>query len=476
MPQINDVTQLGGIFRDVWGNTVFDPFKFQTPIISGMPLEDPQSTAGGKFHQPIMVTHEAGITHAPPKTTPGYGGRAYVNPRAGQVPDAQIEGAQLYGRSLVTYESMMRSLKDVSGSEDDLKKAVKGASKQVIYGLGRALAKRGEVLALHGGHPEGLGVIEAVGTTPVSLTYDGVAGFYLDVSIDPNTWAQAIFAMAEGAAFDIWTAVPAIANTVANTLLATSGENGLVLIGVNPAVPVAPVAVTGRVLRLWHSSNAAGACNASTLAIGNRIFYESGGPATTGVIGAEPLGLNYLASIGTGAFSGGTFPTSLYGIDSASFAIWGGNRSSNVGNVKIAQLIEQLATPLDYGVMGSKVRAIVPNRLFQQLAMDEASLRRYNGAQKKADNGFSAIEYSMGGNNVLEVMGHQFQKGGRIIAYVPEEAHRVGPQDVSFLTRKGGEYALEVANGAASEMRAMGQYNMYLDAPKHTLVLEGVTY
>jgi hypothetical protein len=450
---------------------VFDPFKFQTPIISDMPLEDPQSTAGGKFHQSIMVTHEAGITHAPPQTTPGYGGRVYVNPRAGRVPDAQIEGAQLHGRSLVTYEAMMRSLKDVSGSEEDLRKAVKGASKQVIYGLGRALAKRGEVLALHGGHPEGLGVIEAVGTTPVGTTYDGASGFYLDVSIDPNTWAQAIFAMAEGAAFDIYTSVPAIANTVANTLLATSGENGLVLIAVNPASPTAPVTTTGRVLRFFHTSNAAGACNASTLAINNRIFYESGGPATTGVIGAEPLGLAYLSSIGTTGY-----PTALYNIDSANFSIWGGNRVSNVGNVKIAQLIEQLATPLDYGVMGSKVRAVVPNRLFQQFAMDEASLRRYNGSQKKADNGFSAIEYSMGGNNVLEVMGHQFQKAGRITAYVPEEAHRVGPQDVSFLTRKGGEYALEVANGAASEMRAMGQYNLYLDAPKHTLSLEGVTY
>lgn len=471
MPQISDYSQLSGIWKDVWGSTVFDPFKFQTPIISDMPLEDPQSTAGGKFHQSIMVTHEAGITHAPPQTTPGYGGRVYVNPRAGRVPDAQIEGAQLHGRSLVTYEAMMRSLKDVSGSEEDLRKAVKGASKQVIYGLGRALAKRGEVLALHGGHPEGLGVIEAVGTTPQATTYDGAAGFYLDVSVDPNTWAQAIFAMAEGAAFDIYTSVPAIANTVANTLLATSGENGLVLIAVNPASPTAPVTTTGRVLRFFHTSNAAGACNASTLAINNRIFYESGGPATTGVIGAEPLGLAYLSSIGTTGY-----PTALYSIDSANFSIWGGNRVSNVGNVKIAQLIEQLATPLDYGVMGSKVRAVVPNRLFQQFAMDEASLRRYNGSQKKADNGFSAIEYSMGGNNVLEVMGHQFQKAGRITAYVPEEAHRVGPQDVSFLTRKGGEYALEVANGAASEMRAMGQYNLYLDAPKHALSLEGVTY
>ena len=466
MTQINDYSQLGGIWKDVWGNSVFDPFKFLTPIISDMPLEAPASEAGGKYHQPIMVTQEAGITHAAPRTTPGYGSAIYVNPNAGQVPDWQIEGAQIYGRSLVTYEAMMRSLKDVNGSEEDLRKAVKSSSKIVMNSLGRALAKRGEVLAINGGMPEGLGTIEAVGTTPVATTYQGTAGFYNDVSISSDTWAQAIFAAAEGSTYDIYTTTKQ--NAGVNTALG-SVQTGLILIGLNPASLVSPVTATGRVLRFFHTIN--GATGITSLAAGRNVFYETGGPGTSSV-GSEPYGLSYIASIGTSGFG----VTSLYGLDSANYSMVAGNRVTGVGNVKIAQLIEYLASPIDYGVIGMKVRALAPTRLFQQLAADEASLRRYNGEQKKAKNGFSAIEYNMGGNNVLEVLGHPFQKGGRVTCYVPEEAHRVGPQDVSFLTRKGGEYVLEVAGGAASEMRAMGQYNLYCDTPRHMLVLEGVTY
>lgn len=468
MGQINDYSQLGGIWKDVWGSTVFDPFKFLTPIISDMPLEEPASQAGGVYHQPMLATLEAGITHAAPRTTPGYGSAVFVNPNAGQVPQWQVEGAQLYGRSLVTYEAMMRSLKDVSGSEEDLRKAVKSATKVVMNSLGRALAKRGEVLAINGGLPEGLGTIEATGTTPQATTYQGTAGFYNDVSISADTWAQAIFAAAEGSTYDIYAGTTK-QNTGVNTALG-SVQTGLILVGVNPASPNSPVTATKRVLRFFHTIN--GATGIQALANTRSIFYETGGPAVAGSIGAEPLGLSYIASIGTG----GSFPTSLYGIDSANYSMAGGNREANVGNVKIAQLMEYLASPIDYGVIGMTVRSLVPTRLFQQLAADEASLRRYGGEQKKAKNGFSSIEYNMGGNNVLQVLGHPFQKGGRVTSYVPDEVHRVGPQDVSFLTRKGGDYVLESASGAASEMRAMGQYNLYSDTPKHMLTLENVTY
>lgn len=471
MPQINDYSQLAGIWKDVWGSTVFDAFKFATPIVSGMPLEAPASEAGGKFHQPILVTQEGGITHAAPQTTPGYGSALYINPRAGKVADAQIEGSQIHGRSLVTYEAIMRSVKDISGNEDDLRKAVKAATKQVVMTLGKALAKRCEVFALNGGLPEGLGTIEAVGTTPTgSITLDGVSGSVLDVSVSAATWAAAIFAQAEGASFDIYNSSSVKQNTVANTVLGGS-QTGFILYGVNPASPISPVTATGRVLRFWHNSTAAGALNATTLAAGNSIFYESGGPGGSSV-GAEPFGLSFLASVGTGS----PFGTSLYNIDSATYSIWGGNRQTSVGNVKIAQLVEQLSTPIDFGVMGETIRALVPTKLFQQFATDEASLRRYNGAQKKAENGFESIQYSMGGGNVLEVMGHPYQKGGRVTCYVPAECHRVGPQDVSFLKRNGSDFVLENASGAASEARAMGQYNVYMDAPKHALVLEGVTY
>jgi hypothetical protein len=480
MVAINDYSQLGGIWKDVWGTTVLDPFRFLTPVLNDLPMEEAAS-AGGIYHQPAMLTHEGGITHAAPRTTPGYGGIPFIGPRAGAVPDWKIEGAQMLGRSQISYEALMRSLSDVSGDAESIKKAVKSATKVVVNSLGRAMAKRAEVLALNGGLLEGLGTIEAVGTTPIATAYESSSnnGYYNDVSISNDTWAQAIFSMAEGSSFDVYSSARTKYNLTANSVL-SSPQTGLILISVNPSGSlVSPVTATGRVLRFFHTSNAAysagtaGGCSATVLAAGNSIFYEGDAPAaTSGATNVSPFGLSHMAKIGSPSYA-----SILHGLDSNTYSMVAGNVVTGVGNVKMAQLMEYLAAPIDYGVVGMKVRALVPTRLFQQLAADEASLRRYSGAPKKADNGSNSIEYFMGGNNVLEVLGHSYQKGGRITCYVPDETHRIGPQDISFLSRSSkGEYTLEAPTGAASEVRALGQYNLYVDCPRHLLTLEGVTY
>lgn len=490
MGTINDFAALGGIWKDVWGSTVLDPFKYMTPIVSDLPLEDPASEAGGVFHQPVLLRYENGITHAAPRTTPGYGSLTYIQPNAGATPDAEIEGAQLYLRSLVTYEALMRSLRDINGTEEDLKKAVKGATKTVMMSAGRSMAKRCEVLAIHGSQPTGLGVIESISAS-AATTYDGTAGFHIDVSLDPQEWSQGIWAMQEGATYDVYSLPTAgattsgtKANSATNTYLGNS-QTGLVLTAVNPTASLAGGSLagneTGRVLRFFHTTQGATGCEA--LAVGTALFFESGGPASTtagGVIsiGKEMMGLDFLANVAqTTCFTGyGNYGATMYGLDAATYSMWSGNRVTGAGNVKLAQLMEYCSTIVNYGVMGMRVRAIVPTKLFQQFANDEASLRRYGSPSKKAENGFSILEYNMAGNNTLEVMGHTFQKDGKINVYVPDEAHRVGPQDISFLTRRGGEYVLEAASGAASELRAMGMFNLYADTNKHLLSIAGVTY
>lgn len=497
MPQINDVTQLGGLFKDAWGTSVLDVFKFLTPIVSDAPLEEPASEVGGVFHQTVLLQYENGITHAAPGTTPGYSNLPYILPNAGATPDAEIQGAQMYLRSLVTYESLMRTLRSVNGTEDDLKKAVKGATRTVMWSAGRSLAKRTEVLSIHGSQPTGLGVIESIsavaagGTQGTAASINGATVSYIDVSIAADEWSQGIWAMSEGATFDVYTLPTAGSsdsgtrqNSATNTALGNS-QTGLILTNINPAVSLTGGTlagnVTGRVLRFAHSDN--GATGVAACAISRALFYESGGPAVSagGVIsvGREPMGIDMLANVNQAVcYTGfGNYGANIYALSASTYSMWGGNRVTGVGNVKLAQLMEYLATIVNYGVMGMRIRAIVPTRLFQQFANDEASLRRYDGEKKQAKNGFSAIEYDCAGSNVLEVIGHPFQKDGKVNVYVPDEFHRVGPQEISFLKRNAyGEYVLEVANGAASEMRAMGMFNFYADTNRHLMSLAGVTY
>lgn len=489
MAQANDYAQLGGIFKDVWGDSILDPFKFLTPLINDLPLEAPASHAGGKYHQPIMLQYENGITHAAPQTVPGYGSVTYIAPNAGAVPDAEIEGAQLYGRSIVAYEAMMRSLQNFNSSEEDKKKAVKGATKTVMNSLGRSLAKRCEIFAIHGAQPNGLGVIESISSS-AAATYGGTAGFHIDVSISPLEWSRGIWAMGVGATFDIYTLPAAGAttsgtrqNSATNTHVGNS-QVGLILTAINPTASLTGGTLdgneTGRVLRFFHTTQ--GATGAEACAVGRAIFFESGGPATTtsgGVIsvGKEMMGLDMLANVAaTVCFTGfGNYGSELYGLSAATYDMWQGNRVDSVGNMKLAQMLEYATAIVDFGVMGQRVRCVAPTKLFQQFASDEAALRRYNGSSKEAKNGFSMLEFHMTGGNTLEVLGHPFQKDGKAHLYPVDELHRVGPQDISFLTRKG-ELALEVSSAAAAELRAAGEFNLYADTNKHLISINGITY
>lgn len=459
MGQFNTPAEIVGALKDAWGESIIQALAFATPVLDSAPFESPKSEVnGGIYHQPVFLSFEAGITHAAPRANVGATGTPFIRPRAGFVPDAQVQGYQIVGRSQLTYDALARTMKDVNAEDTNKKKAVRGATKIVMESLGLALAKRCEILALHG--QRGLGRIEAVGTTPVvGQAYDGGTGTQNDVSINPADWSQFIYAMAEGSTFDVFTAVNVKTNTLVNAYLG-NGQTGLVLIAVNPAAPIAPVTATGRVLRFWTETASAANVSAANLAAGNSVFFESGG-ITSEMIGLDGIGRN------TGT---------LQGINGANFIMWTGNQVGNVGNVKMAQLIDQLSTPINYGIMGKDISAIVPTRLYQQFNADEAALRRYNAQAKTAKTGSSGLEFEMTGYNKLSIGGHPAQKDGKIICYVPEEFHRVGSQDVGFVERGKGNFAVEVADVAASELRAFGCFAVYLDSPKHALVLDDVTY
>lgn len=465
MPLNANYQQVIGTFIDAWGTSVIDPFKFITPILADAPFEKPASEVGGVYHQPVMLTYEAGITHAGPREQPGVtSGRPYISPRAGYIPDAQVEGFQVHGRSRITYEAIARSMANVDAKASNRKKAVQDATKLVMNSLGRGIAKRCETLALHG--KVGFGKIEAAGTTAQASTYEGVSGYVNDCSIDPLEWAEAIWAMGEGSTWDIYdtnASGQTKQNSASNTVLPNS-QTGLVLIGINQASPspalTSPVTATGRVLRFFHTTQ--GATGAQSLAANRYIYPESGGYAM------EYAGLDVILSN----------TATLFNIDSGQWSMWGGNISPNVGNVKMAQLMEAIARPVNFGVLGTKLKAVVPTKLFTQFASDEASLRRYQGETSgKAENGFETLTYHAAGANTLEVIGHPLQKDGKIHIYVPEELHRVGAQDVGFVKRGGNnELILETATDPSSEVRTFGQFAIYLDAPRHGAVLTGVTY
>jgi hypothetical protein len=486
MPAVVGYTDAIGTFIDAWDDGLVEAYKNVVPILADAKFGEAQMV-GGVYHVATRLTYEGGQTLAAARTQPGDNGLAYVGPRAGQSPDAQVEGMQIHGRSRVTYEALARSMQSVDATSPNKKKAVQAATKLVGDGLMQGTLKKAETLMLHG--REGLGQLDsAVNPSNVVATNytDGTivtAGFAIDVSISPATWAEAIWAAFEGHTFDLFLDASGLPtgnklNTATNTLL-TGGANqtGLVLIAINPSTPLTngpAFSPFGRVLRLWHSSGTAGAIGTgviggyTTLGSGlntQHLCFESGGPTS------EFVGLGLMAQ------NQGT----LFNINSQTFGMYRGNLITSVGNLRLASLIRYLKTPINHGAQGTTIRAVVPTELFSQFANDEATLRRYSSITGDAENGFSSIEMYLPHKSKLEILGHALQKDGIVTAYVPTETMRVGSQDIDFVNRSGGrsrkdQLLVEVQDRPASEMRLFGQFAPIVETPRHMLKLTGVTF
>lgn len=482
MPTPADFNSLIGTFIDSWSDGVAEPYQNLTPILADAPFGQAEMV-GGLFHQPTRLTYEGGQTFAPASVNgtavlPGTASRAYVGPRAGQTPDAQIQGMQIHGRSRLTYEAIARSMKDVNATGASKKKAVQAATKTVLDGLMEGTLKKVEALMLHG--QLGLGQLD---TSPATLsnvvanTYETVSGFACDLAISAASWSEAMWLSFEGHTFDLFadsSGVPTGSklNTAANTLLDGTSQNGFVLISVNPATPLTNAVATGRVLRMWHSSGTAGATGtgvlggwttpASPAAATQHLTFESGGPS------------NEFAGIGVIGQNTGT----LFNISAATYSMWRGNIRSGVGNIRLAELVRYMAPLINAGAQGKKIRAVVPTELFTQFANDESTLRRYAAASPTAETGFSDLLLYLPHRSTLEILGHGLQKDGLVMAYVPDELKRVGSQDLSFVERGSdkNKLILEVAAQPTSEVRLYGQFAPFVTTPRHCLYVSGVTF
>jgi hypothetical protein len=481
-----DVSSGLGSFIDAWAPNLVEPFRPITPILSDMPFVSGEEM-GGVFHKAVRVTIESGTTFAAPRTTPGDGGLPYVGARNSYTPDWQVEAPQIHGRSRVTYEAIARSASSVSaeGGEGDKRKAVKAATAIIFEGIMSGTIKKAEALMLHG--RRGIGQVEVNSSVVAASTVAGnelanpfdanAAGFIIDISISPATWAEAIFLQSEGGTFDLYTnssGVPVAPklNATTNTVLsAGANQTGLVLTSINPPTPQAGTTATGRLLRFFHSSGTLGGAGTgiiggaafNSISAGAFLFYESGGPSTTEYVSLTAMAQN---------------TSTIFNVSGVQYSVAKGNTVASVGNLKLADLVRYHARPINKGGMGKRFRAIVPTELFAQFANDESTLKRYVKDSGEAKSGFDSLELYLPHKSSLEIVGHNLQKDGEVLSYIPKETQRIGSQDFDFVKRGGNrnQLILEVAQQPTSECRIYGQFAPLADAPCHLLSLTGVTF
>lgn len=427
-PQTNDQSQFVGSFTDVWGSDILSLFKFAAPITSRVGFES-SNLVGGKFHQPVDLQLEHGFTAAASSSTP-----TLINATAGYVGDAQITGSQLYGRAEVSYEAMMRSAQEG-------KQAVKNVTKHVVKRLGLSASKRLEIMALHG--QRGIGTV-------TSFTESGAGPWSSIMLMTDASWAAGIWAGMENANVDIYDAT---LSTIRNTNENVSGTG----------VVVTKVDVPNKSITITYTNAAKASWTSAPLAT-DVVFFRTHSAATE-FAGLDKIGRN---------------TASLFNIDPAVSALWAGNLySATTGVLSMGKLLDAASIAASFGLMGANALAVISPKAFEVLNTDQAALRQYDVSYRPA-KGESAFEgltfHSQVGT--IEVLPHPFQKDGLGMFIVPDELHRIGASDLTFIDRGGPQprLILESSTKPTSEMRIQSHQAIYAEMPRHMVVMDGITY
>lgn len=419
MATVNDQTQLLGLFKQVYAEKIRNAWLMRAPIASSITFETQDST-GDYYNAPIDLQLEQGVTYAAAGVLPS--GSGYLSPTAGKMENAQLAGAQYFGRSQVSYEAISRSAR-VSAA------AFEKATSHVVKRLMFSLLKRFEIDLLHG--QLGWGTIESVSGSSTTRAW----------VLSDATWTSGIWAGMKNATLDVFAAD--YSGTKVNS---------------NAAVTITSVDPATRTLNVSGH-----ATDLTAIVAGMQLFPQTQTPTTA------LYGLTKWASLTSAS---GT----VANIATGSFELWQSNQYNVAGQLSMQKVLAAVSMAFDYGLItGGKL--IVSGRGFEQLNADQAALRQYDVSYKpvSAQNGVEKLVYS-GTAGDIEIMPHWAQKPGQALFYSPEPLKRIGSEELGFITRAGGEkLILESSDSPATEMRMYGNQNLFCDMPRHLVSLTGIT-
>ena len=419
MATVNDQAQLLGLFKQVYAEKIRNAWLMRAPIASSITFEE-QTSTGDNYNAPIDLQLEQGITYAAGGTLPS--GTGYLSPTAGKMENAQLTGAQYFGRSQVAYEAISRSAR-VSAA------AFEKATSHIVKRLMFSMLKRFEIDLLHG--QLGWGTIESVSGAGATRAF----------VISDASWAAGIWSGMKDATLDCFAAD-------------YSGAK----INTTTAITITSIVPATRTI------NVSGLDAELTNCVAGCHFFPRTQTPTTALVG-----LTKWASLTSAS---GTFAN----IATGSFELWQSNQYDVAGQLSMQKVLAAVSMAFDYGLItGGKL--IVSGRGFEQLNTDQAALRQYDVSYKpvSAQNGVEKLIYS-GTCGDIEIMPHWAQKPGQALFYSPEPLKRIGSEELGFITRAGGEkLILESSDSPATEMRMYGNQNLFCDMPRHLVSLTGIT-
>lgn len=417
MATVNTTSTLVGNFKEIYGNNIIDLAPNTMKVSKRLSFE--YATAlGGKYHQPVDLTMEHGITYAAANAT----NITLLAPVAGQMEDAQVVGSQVFARSRVDYEAMHRA--NQAG-----KKAFAEATRHVVKRLTKAAGKRLEISTLHGGR--GIGTISSVSGSSTTRTW----------TITEARWAAGIWAGSKNMTLDVFAA------DYSGTKINTNAK----------------VIVTGVDIANRQISVSGNATDLTNITANMQIFPETASPT------------NEFAGISAITNNTGT----LFNVSATTYELWKGNVVTSVGRPTMEAFLSGVRRAVELGLEDDML-AVVSPKCFEVLNSDVAALRKYDSSYSvtEGENGVENIRYH-GQSGTLEIMPHLFQFDGQANLFAPKEWKRIGAADLGFITRgRNNEEVLilELPDSPESEMRCYFNGAVFCEAPGHSVELQGLTY
>ena len=408
----NNLTTLNGLFKEVYADKLENLIPDGVKLLNEIPFVSRAHQEGNLYHQPVVLGLEHGVTYST-------GGDAFTLNAAiaGQIKDAQVQGAQLVLRSILSYTAAARS---VGGGT----KAFEDGTKFLVGNMLRSMARKLEMELFYGG--VGLATVASVSSPVLTIT--------------TSEWAPGIWAGSESMNVDVY-------DTTTSTLLATA--------------QISAVDMTNQAISLGTPSVGSIAAIATAVGAGDTVtVYVSGS------IGNEMVGVHaILTNAGT-----------LFNISASAYNLWKGN-TYPCGNTAISftKIQAAIARAVEKG-LDSEVIVLVNPRGWANLLSDQAALRRYDSTYKdsSAENGAESIKF-YGQNGTIEIQPSIFVKQGYAYILCKDDWIRVGSTDITFKRPgQGEEFFRDLETAAGYELRAFTDQAVFCAAPGRQVLMTGI--
>lgn len=413
-------TQLSGLFKEVYGDSIIQLVPDSAKLVKMVEFEQRDKELGNKYHQPVIVQNEHGITYAAVDA-----GAFTLNAAISMITqDAQVQGSQMVLRSALSYDAAARA--------SNSKKAFVKATQLLVENMVESITKRLEIACFYG----------ATGLATTSSSANASATSTV-ITMTTASWATGMWAGMENAKINFYDA--------ADALISSSTDSIFTITAVDSTNRKLTVSGTATGITALDTAIAAGACT----------VYFNGAHAN------EMSGIDkILTNTGT-----------LFNVSAATYGLWGANtHSAGSAALTMGKLLNGIAKAVERG-LDEDVDVFTNPKTWANLMSDLAALRRYDGSydKRKLANGSNGIVF-YGQNGEIRINSHNIVKEGEAFALPVKKLTRVGAQDISFKRpgRGDDEIILELADAAGYEMRCYTDQAIFLETPARAVKITSI--